>query len=453
MNDVIILLPGIMGSTLVKHGSPVWDLGIAALGRALFTFGNSIQDLALSSDASTGEGVTATHLVTDVHLIPGLWKIDGYSGLSEFIQSKFETVPGENFFEFPYDWRLDNRIAANRLASAAMEWLENWKTRRSGDARLILVAHSMGGLVARYFLEVLGGWRYTKMLITLGTPHRGSVKALDFLVNGLRKKVGPVTLIELTKFLRSLPSVYQLLPIYPCVGKTEESLESLEKISEVGEMDMERARAGVAFHREIERAVEENERNAEYIAARYKLLPVIGTYQPTFLSALLSKEGVKPIRTYKSQTMLGGDGTVPRLSATPIELSKAKVETFVACPHASLQNFDPVRVQIRSALDDVDISEIKDIGAEAISLDMDDVFSSSEPIQARARCEAAIDPMLATLTNLATGNEIESELEMESDADGWQKLHHSPLPIGTYRIRINAGEEAVPITDVFVVLA
>ncbi len=452
MNDLIILLPGIMGSALTKRGRPVWDLGITALGRALFTLGNSIQDLALSSDASTGEGVTATHLVNDVHLIPGLWKIDGYSGLSEFIQAKFETTPGENFFEFPYDWRLDNRISAKRLASAAMEWLENWKTRRSGDARLILIAHSMGGLVARYFLEVLGGWRYTKMLITLGTPHRGSVKALDFLVNGLRKKVGPVTLIELTKFIRSLPSVYQLLPIYPCVGKTEENLESLEKISEVGELDMERARAGVAFHREIERAVEENEKNAEYIAARYKLLPVIGTYQPTFLSALLSNEGVKPIRTYKGQMMLGGDGTVPRLSATPIELSKAKVETFMACPHASLQNFDSVRVQVRSALDDVDISEIKDIGAEAISLDMDDMFSSGEPIQARARCEAAIDPMLATLTNLETGNEIESELEMESDIEGWQKLNLSSLPAGTYRIRINAGEEAVPITDVFVVL-
>ncbi len=93
--------------------------------------------------------------------------------------------------------------------------------------------------------------------------------------------------------------------------------------------------------------------------------------------------------------MLGGDGTVPRLSATPIELSEAKVDMFAACPHAGLQNFNPVRVQIRSTLEDVDISEIKASGAEAISLKMADVFSSSEPFQALARCETAIDPMQA----------------------------------------------------------
>ena len=44
--------------------------------------------------------------------------------------------------------------------------------------------------------------------------------------------------------------------------------------------------------------------------------------------------------TYKGES-IDGNGTVPHFSATPIELSKAKAEAFVACPHASLQNFDP----------------------------------------------------------------------------------------------------------------
>ena len=75
----------------------------------------------------------------------------------------------------------------------------------------------MGGLVARYFLECLDGWRDTRMLITFGTPHRGSLNAVDFLVNGFVKKLGPLKVADLSDLLRSLTSVYQLLPIYPCV--------------------------------------------------------------------------------------------------------------------------------------------------------------------------------------------------------------------------------------------
>jgi len=451
MQDLIIVLPGILGSALAKDGKTVWDVDVGAIGNALFSLGGSIQDLTLRSDASTNDRVSPTHLLANLHMIPYLWKIDGYSGLIEYICSNFEVVPGENFFEFPYDWRLDNRISAQHLSSVVQGWLESWRGRYP-NARLILIAHSMGGLVARYFLEVLEGWRDTKMLITLGTPHRGSVKALDVLVNGLSRRLGPVSLLNLTKFVRSCPSVYQLLPVYPCVGETETDLKRIEELTELGELNMERAHAGIEFHREIERAVEANFKNAMYQSSRYALLPIVGTYQPTFLSALLTSDGIKPIETYKGQSLLGGDGTVPRLSATPIELSKAKLDKFVACPHAGLQNFNSVRVQIRSALSDVDISEFKDSGAEAISLKMADVFSSSESFQALANCETAIDPMQATLINIETGGKVECEFEIVLDTEGWQKLELSPLAAGTYRIRIDAGDDAEPITDVFGVL-
>jgi len=151
----------------------------------------------------------------------------------------------------------------------------------------------------------------------------------------------------------------------------------------IGDLDVERARAGIAFNREIEEAVDENRKQPDY---GYRILPIVGTYQPTFQGALLTGDGIQPLLGYKGQTMLGGDGTVPRLSAAPIELSKAKVETFVACPHASLQNFDPVRVQIRAALEDIDISELKAVAGDAISLDMQDAFVAGEVVRLRVRC-------------------------------------------------------------------
>lgn len=45
----------------------------------------------------------------------------------------------------------------------------------------------MGGLVARYFLEYLEGWRDSSRLVTFGTPYRGSLNALNFLVHRVKK--------------------------------------------------------------------------------------------------------------------------------------------------------------------------------------------------------------------------------------------------------------------------
>ena len=49
------------------------------------------------------------------------------------------------------------------------------------------MAHSMGGLVSRYYLEVLGGWHNARALFTFGTPYRGSLNAVNVLANGMRK--------------------------------------------------------------------------------------------------------------------------------------------------------------------------------------------------------------------------------------------------------------------------
>jgi pimeloyl-ACP methyl ester carboxylesterase len=450
MKDVVVLLPGILGSALEKDGATLWDVSASAIGRALLTLGGSVQALALQGDGRSGEGVTASRLLDDVHLMPFLWKIDGYSGLAHFIQAKLTLTPGEDFFEFPYDWRLDNRVNARRLAEQAAVWLER-RRRHEPQARLVLIGHSMGGLVARYFIEVLGGWRDTRTLVTLGTPHRGSVKALDFLANGLRQRLGPVTLLDLSQLVRSFPSVHQLLPIYPCVGESADDLVSLEKVdrSAIGELNLARARAGIEFHREIERAVQANRLDPAY---GYRLLPFVGAYQPTYLSALLTDGGVEPLLTYKGESMLDGDGTVPRLSATPIELSDAHADSFVACPHASLQNFDPVRVQLRATLQDVDIKRLRAAGTGVISMNLPDTTRVGFPVEVRARCVGAGQPLQAWLMHVETATASEKEFAMPSLAGDWQTLEMTSLVPGTYRLRTSAGDTAEAIEDVFLVL-
>ncbi|MBL8151982.1 MAG: hypothetical protein JNN15_18835, partial [Blastocatellia bacterium] len=162
MPDVLVILPGIMGSVLQKDGQDRWAVSSGAVRRAIWTLGKSIKDLALEDDSSTedllDDGVTAPRLIEDVHLIPGFWKIDGYTKLVSEIKDRFKVTEEQNLFKFPYDWRRDNRAAAHRLARLSRTWLEAWR-KESGNqsAKLILIAHSMGGIISRYFLEVLEG--------------------------------------------------------------------------------------------------------------------------------------------------------------------------------------------------------------------------------------------------------------------------------------------------------
>jgi pimeloyl-ACP methyl ester carboxylesterase len=188
-----------------------------------------------------GDGIVAERIFPDTHLLPGLWKIDGYSTLVRAITGEFDTRPGLNYFEFPYDWRRDNRVAARRLARLAPGWLKAWRQASGNlDAKLILIAHSMGGLVSRYFLEVLGGWRDTRMLITFGTPYRGSLTALNVLANGFRKSVGLLTVVEMSSLVRSFTSVYQLLPIYPCYDPGSGQLQRVGEVTDIPNVDAER---------------------------------------------------------------------------------------------------------------------------------------------------------------------------------------------------------------------
>ncbi|MYQ65298.1 MULTISPECIES: alpha/beta fold hydrolase [Streptomyces] len=45
---------------------------------------------------------------------------------------------------------------------------------RTGSPRVDVVGHSLGGLIARYYAQRLGGDRRVRTLVTLGTPHSGT---------------------------------------------------------------------------------------------------------------------------------------------------------------------------------------------------------------------------------------------------------------------------------------
>jgi triacylglycerol lipase len=100
------------------------------------------------------------------------------------------------------------------IPTMAEKTAENIETLREryGVDKVDVVAHSMGGIVARYFIQKLGGDGVVRNLVTLGTPHQGSTLSQMSVLPRLRElSPGSSTLRELNQ--KPVPKKTQCLSI------------------------------------------------------------------------------------------------------------------------------------------------------------------------------------------------------------------------------------------------
>jgi hypothetical protein len=210
VDDVVVLVPGILGSRLERDGRPIW--GASAVAHALIdpegTLG--LQRSGYEPDPD----VKAVGLVGRLSQFPGLCAIDAYDRLVELLQRRF-ALDETNFAPFADDWRLSCAVNAALLAQRVGPLLEA-RRRSHRDAQLVFVCHSIGCLVVQHFTDVAGGGADTKEVITLGTPFRGAAKAVGVLSAGWPRHV-PGIRSRFRRLAATLPSVYELLPRYHAV--------------------------------------------------------------------------------------------------------------------------------------------------------------------------------------------------------------------------------------------
>jgi pimeloyl-ACP methyl ester carboxylesterase len=202
-------VPGVLGSELLApDGRQVWLNAGNAFGH---------HDLALPLAlpfAEHGDGLVPGGLLGADAVLPRLFGFTEYADLVDLLRDA--AVP---FRLFTYDWRRDLVESARRLGETLDEL-----AAASGDpeARFNVVGHSMGGLVARYYLRYGGaepssatpvswaGARRIRHLVLVATPNGGSVPALDAILNGNR--VGPSSTTLAASVIATMPAIYELLP-------------------------------------------------------------------------------------------------------------------------------------------------------------------------------------------------------------------------------------------------
>ncbi len=191
---VVFVLPGIMGSTLEVDGDRIW---LDKLDLMLGKFGK----LAVDREVRPREPLE-----------------DYYGALMDYLRESHEVVP------FPYDWRrsiLDAGKALASLVSAKLDEID----QRGAKQPVRILAHSMGGLVARAMIaQKTDLWRRMTAneggrLLMLGTPNGGSYEIIR-LLTGYSSTLRQLALLDFTRSWKELleiivdfPGVLELLPI------------------------------------------------------------------------------------------------------------------------------------------------------------------------------------------------------------------------------------------------
>ena len=146
---------------------------------ALRTLGGNLKELKLEDDpvdVDDVDGITATSVIRDVHLIPGIWKIDGYTKLVRAHRGEVRRQARARTSSSSRTTGAATTASPRGSSRRRPEgWLDGLAAESSGnaDAKLIVIGHSMGGLVARHFIECREGWRDTRTLVTIATPYGG----------------------------------------------------------------------------------------------------------------------------------------------------------------------------------------------------------------------------------------------------------------------------------------
>ncbi|MFG1723135.1 esterase/lipase family protein [Micromonospora chalcea] len=386
--------------------------------------------------------MTAVDVLGGVHVIPGVWSpVVGYRRLVRWLRQRFSLDPTEagrpgNLVVFPYDWRLSNRYNAAQLERVVVPALKRWREAGHPQAQLVFICHSMGGLVVRYFLETLGGAAICRSLVTMGTPYRGSLPALRYLVDGLRVKDRELT--RLTALARSLPSLHQLAPTYACVDQPD-GLRYLRDVSIEGP-DAALLTDADAFHREISDGVRDRgDTNS------YEIHPIIGFAQPTPTVVRPDGDGYVWSNEIDGHDE-GGDGRVPFLSGIPAELQgKGPRERAHLQAHGALPDDRGVREGIEFALTQVRRFHRGPNDPKAFGVQVPEMVPPGQPFEVSATAASEELALAVTIADAyATGSP--SAVTMVNRGHGRYTHAVEGLPPGLYQVTVAPRGGGQPVT-------
>jgi pimeloyl-ACP methyl ester carboxylesterase len=307
----VVVIPGFAGSTLWLGRERVWP---------------TLRMHDIPAALQMTQPLEARAIVDEVVIVPNLIRLDQYGVLTGYLREGLGYQPGVDLLEFAYDFRQDNRLSAERLAQAIQAW--------NVSAPITIIAHSMGCLIARYYVEQLGGRHRVERLLLIGGPHSGTpyayaslLKGPDFLPLGMMNQ-------RLRDTIAAFPSWYQILPTTRCLTDRGASVDVWSDDTWIAEAHRPLLHDARVFRREL--------------APRSSVpaVCIFGYGVPTITGAVVKRDERGAFAGADFVTAESGDGTIPDSSAL---LKQAEIHP-VKQHHGSLYTDNDVKMRLKVEL-------------------------------------------------------------------------------------------------------
>jgi pimeloyl-ACP methyl ester carboxylesterase len=211
----IVFVPGTAGSELRitsegqngKYNDDLYWLGLSTLKNKgimageLDESGNDKGNKVSAKNALTAFSVSFAGWIkrtvkANLGYAPSSYDIDVYANFLSWANRTF----GKRFYVAPYDWRK----GAGKESFELIDKVVARALCETKQTKVILLAHSLGGLVSRDYVVRSGG-KNVAALIAVGTPWLGAPKAARALLWGYNFDIGIVKESNKKKKIKDLP--------------------------------------------------------------------------------------------------------------------------------------------------------------------------------------------------------------------------------------------------------
>ena len=217
MTNVLLFVPGLLGSELSDDEGKVWP---GSLWNGIVGFSEERFQRLLKPNLKVGGIVERAAGVIDIYA-QWIWALTHLRRAGNLLFSRTSNPP--TLYTAPYDWRLEVADAVRvSFAPVLRQIHQDW----GANAQIHIIAHSFGGLLARYYLQSGNfngepAFSNIRTFATFGTPHNGAPVAL---AGALGLHATSFMSINQSKRLANdprYPALYQLFPVFdaPVVWK------------------------------------------------------------------------------------------------------------------------------------------------------------------------------------------------------------------------------------------
>ncbi len=193
----VIIVPGIVGTDLFYNSELIW----LDLARMLTSPSDEFIDALLMDNE--GRSINNIFAGDIVRKIEAIITYDYSGGLIQELHAA-GYIENKDLFVFPYDWRQG-------IKDIALDLQDFIRANFGQDKKVDIIAHSMGGSVAKQYILDNGASKIDK-LIFVGTPHLGAPKSAKVLIFGDPLGIPFLNPGEIKKISRNMSSLNQLLP-------------------------------------------------------------------------------------------------------------------------------------------------------------------------------------------------------------------------------------------------